>query len=184
MNQQSMEKILRKYFKDVVRLESLIKKENLLRDQIIIMTNELDVLKRLYGYSTSCRWVPLKVHFGNSDLSDKLTQQEDMISRYAMDLTQKHRQLISIQMRIFSIREFVDPLDVYIGRLNEEELQLIEYRYFYRMSNYTIADMLHCSEKRVRRMKEQIIDNIADWVGEKRRKNAASVSNNCVKLVS
>jgi hypothetical protein len=87
-------------------------------------------------------------------------------------------------MRIFAIREFVDPFDVYIGRLSEEELQLIEYKYFYKMSNYVIADMLHCSEKRVRRMKEQIIDNITDWVGKMRRKIAAPEDNNCVKLVS
>ncbi len=56
--------------------------------------------------------------------------------------------------------------ELIINRLTDEEIKLTEGKYLLNLSNYQIADILHCSEKRVRTMQKKIIYKIADWSGK------------------
>jgi len=96
-----------------------------------------------------------------------------LVDKISRDLIKNNRALVSTQMRIYELLEFISPFELVFNRLTDEEKKLIEGKYLLNLSNYQLADILHCSEKRVRTMKKRIILKIADWLGKHDAKELA-----------
>lgn len=167
-----IERMIKKYWKDCDHLERLEARERLLAGRIVQLHNEMEALNELPGVRESYGIIPggIRSH-KDRDLSDLMVIHEADIARCFKDLVFCHKDLNQIRRRLFKLRCFIQPIQVLIDKLTDEEKQLTELRYIYRYSNYQIGYRLNCSEWRVRELKNRIINNFAEWLGKKEPRN-------------
>ncbi|MGD8400671.1 MAG: hypothetical protein PVH64_07030 [Bacillota bacterium] len=155
----------------IQRLESL---EKLLADNILCLENSLNDLKRIPGLTAKYGLVGEAARSGDYDYAILMTEYEDQVDKITRQMIQKYRRLVSIRYRLHNLREQIAPLEAALRRATAEEQLILEQKFFFRNSNYHIADLLHCSEKRVRYIYEKIIYQIADNLGNIRDKKEQS----------
>lgn len=152
-----MGKVLVKYYHKQSRLEQLRGIEVILLGDIREMEETIKCIMDTpkmtakYGYSPG----------GSSDCIDPLASMIEKLesaTRKAQQLLpDKYKRLISIRYRIHEIREWMAPFDIAFNRLTEEEKRILEMKYSWRRSNRSIADMFHCTEKRIRSIHYKVI---------------------------
>lgn len=159
--------LISQYYRNENRLNRLLEMKKVLTNHLLMLDNELVEFKRIPGltakYNLAGRTKNLLTH-DYSDLMEEYENQFNKISRRIFEKSKKH---VSIQHRIYEIRESNAPLKMAIARLSMEEKVLMEQKYGFKISNYQIANQLHCSEKRVRYMQRKIITHIAEWLDKK-----------------
>lgn len=97
-----------------------------------------------------------------------MAEYEKQVDKITELLIRMYKKLISIQQRIWHLEESIVLIEMVLSRLSDEEKMLMEQKYAYKRSNYQTADLLHCSEKRVRNMHRKIIEQIAEWLNKKK----------------
>lgn len=160
------ENLIRLYWRSKERLLRLREKEKILQlsqgelKKNLIRSRAIPIYTRKFGI------VSWEAREGDFDYSSVMVEYEKLVDEISRDLIKNNRALLSTQKRIYDLLEFVSPFELIFNRLTNEEQKLTEGKYLLNLSNYQIADILHCSEKRVRTMKKKIIYKIADWLGK------------------
>jgi hypothetical protein len=162
------ERMISKYLRDLEHLKSLKQRESTLLESITEIKMEMDELKNMIGQRNRCGIVPGAIRStGEPGFAKLMVVHEMNIDRCTVRLVEAHKKLLKIRSRIDIVKGFVLPIKVYIDRLTSEQYRLIELRYIYRLSNYMIANNLHCSEYRVRYMINDIVNLMAEFTGKK-----------------
>lgn len=152
------------YMKDrITRLEAT---EAAILGSLGTLTTELNVVRMVPSCTAKYGVRPPGAPGQNNDLSDLMAEIETQVDKLAAEIAAKMKRLASIRTRLQRAREMVAPIEVVMARLSEDERKVTEYRYVYRWSNYAIGTQLHCSEFRVRYMKDQIVKKAARWLGK------------------
>jgi len=160
------ENLLRLYWRSKERLLRLQVKEKILKSSLENLKKNLVQSKAIPGYARKFGVVSWESRKGDFDYSSVMVEYENLIDEISRDLVKNNRALVKTQTRIHQLLEFLSPFELIINRLTDEEIKLTEGKYLLNLSNYQIADILHCSEKRVRTMQKKIIYKIADWSGK------------------
>jgi hypothetical protein len=146
----------------ILRLETL---EKLLLENTLALENSLNDFKRIPGLTAKYGLVSGQVRMGDYDYSMLMEEYESQVDSIIKQLIQKYRRLVSIQYRLHNLREQIAPIEAAIRRLTDEEQIILEQKYVFRNSNYHIANLLHCSEKRVRYIYDKTIYHVAQNMG-------------------
>jgi hypothetical protein len=155
----------------IQRLESL---EKLLLDNLHCLENSLNDLRRIPGLTAKYGLVGGLARGGDYDYAVLMTEYEDQVDAITRQMIQKYRRLVSIRYRLHNLREQIAPLEAALRRATAEEQLILEQKFVFRNSNYHIADLLHCSEKRVRYIYKKIIYQVADNLGNIRAEQKQS----------
>lgn len=167
------EKLIRLYWRSKERLSRLREKERILQLSRGELKKNLIRTRAIPGYTRKFGIVSWEGRKGDFDYSSVMVEYEKLVDKISRDLIKNNRALVSTQMRIYELLEFISPFELIFNRLTDEEKKLLEGKYLLNLSNYQLADILHCSEKRVRTMKKRIIFKIADWLGKLNTKELA-----------
>lgn len=146
----------------IARLELL---EKLLLENTLTLENSLNDFKRIPGLTAKYGLVSGNVRMGDYDYAILMEEYESQVDSITKKLIQKYRKLVSIRYRLHSLREQIAPIESAIRRLSNEEQIILEQKYVFHNSNYHIATLLHCSEKRIRYIYEKIIIHVAQSMG-------------------
>ncbi|HHV62099.1 MAG TPA: hypothetical protein GXX51_05615 [Firmicutes bacterium] len=168
------ERLIARYWHTKERIERLRAKEETLLAALKRLDLKLQEIKRIPGLTAKYGLVPGHLRSGDSDYADLMEEYERQVDAITKEILEKHKKLASIQHRLHELQEWIAPIEAAMARLTEEERTLTEQRYLYHRSNYQIAAMLYCSEKRVRNMLRRIISRVAEWLGKKRVRNIAA----------
>ena len=160
------ENLLRLYWRSKERLLRLQAKEKILQSNLDEIKKNMIRSRAIPGYARKFGIISWDARKGDFDCSSIMVEYENLIDEISKDLIKNKRALVSIQTRIHELLEFISPFEIVFNRLTDEEKKLTEGKYLLDMSNYQIADILHCSEKRVRTMQKKILYKIADWSGK------------------
>ncbi|NPV52193.1 MAG: sigma-70 family RNA polymerase sigma factor [Firmicutes bacterium] len=165
------ERLIARYWHTKGRIERLRAKEEALLADLKRLDLELQEIRRIPGLTAKYGVVPGHLRSGDSDYSALMEEYEQQVDKIAKKMLEMHRRLASIQHRIHELQEWIAPIEEVMNRLTPEERTLTEQRYVYYRSNYQVADILHCSEWRVRNMRHRIVRRIAEWLGKKSPRN-------------
>jgi hypothetical protein len=146
----------------IKRLEAL---EKLLLENALTLENSLNDFKRIPGLTAKYSLVGGQRRMGDYDYAILMAEYENQLDLITKQIIRKHRRLVSIQHRLHNLREQIAPIEAVVQCLNDEEQIIVEQKFVYRNSNYHIANLLHCSEKRVRYIYEKIIYHLARNMG-------------------
>jgi len=160
------EKLIKLYWRSKERLLRLREKERILELSRDELKKNLMRTKTIPEYSRKFGIVSWEARKGDFDYSSIMVEYENLVDEISRGLIKNNRVLVSTQIRIYELLEFISPFELVFNRLTNEEKKLTEGKYLLNLSNYQIADILHCSEKRVRTMQKRIIYKIADWLGK------------------
>ncbi|EGO63533.1 hypothetical protein [Acetonema longum] len=162
------ERVIRLYFCNKSRLDRLRATEKTLQANLYEIQQTLGSYKRIPGLTAK---YGLCIGGGNMNagLESLMGEYEEQTEQIVKQMGKTSRRLIKIQCRRRELEEWAAPFDASIERLSREEQTLLEQRYTYRRSNYIIAELLHCSEYRVRYMLSGIITEMAGWVRPKQK---------------
>lgn len=160
------ENLLRIYWRSKERLLRLQAKEKVLKASLEKLKKNLIQSKAIPGYARKYGIISWEARKGDFDYSTVMVEYENLIDEISRELVKNHRALVRTQRRIQELLEFISSFELIFNRLTEEEQKLTEGKYLLNLSNYQIADILHCSEKRVRTMQKKILYKIADWSGK------------------
>jgi hypothetical protein len=159
--------LISQYFKNEDRLNRLQEMEKILTNNLRLLDHELAEFKRIPGLTAKYNPAGRAKNLLTYDYSDLMEEYENQFIRIFQQIFEKYKKLVSIQYRVYAIREFNAPLEMAMKRLSAEEKILMEQKYGFKTSNYQIASLLHCSEKRVRYMHRKIIVQIAERLNKK-----------------
>lgn len=160
------ENLIKLYWRSKERLLRLREKEKILQLSMGELKDRLNTSKEIPVYARKFGVISWSARKGDFDYSSVLVEYEKLVDEISKDLIRKNKALVSIQKRIYELLGFLSPLELVFNRLTGEERKLTEEKYLLNLSNYQIADTLHCSEKRVRTMQKKILRKIADWLGK------------------
>jgi hypothetical protein len=146
----------------IKRLEAL---ENMLLEDVNVLENSLHDFKRIPGLTAKYSLVGGQRRMGDYDYADLMEEYESQLDLITKQMIRKHRRLVSIQHRMRNLREEIAPIEAAVHGLASEEQTILEQKFIYRNSNYHIANLLHCSEKRIRYIYEKIIYHLARNMG-------------------
>jgi hypothetical protein len=146
----------------ILRLETL---EKLLLENTLALENSLNDFKRIPGLTAKYGLVSGQMRRGDYDYSILMAEYESQVDSLFKQLIQKYRRLVSIQYRLHNLREQSAPIEAAIRRLSDEEQIILEQKFGFHNSNYHIATLLHCSEKRVRYIYEKTVYQVAQNMG-------------------
>lgn len=146
----------------IKRLEAL---EKLLLENTLTLENSLNDFKRIPGLTAKYSLVGGQRRMGDYDYAALMAEYENQLDLITKQMIRKHRRLVSIQHRLHNLREEIAPIEAAVRCLAEEEQIILEQKFVYRNSNYHIANILHCSEKRVRYIYEKIVYHLARKMG-------------------
>jgi DNA-directed RNA polymerase specialized sigma subunit len=146
----------------IKRLEAL---EKLLLENTHNLENSLNDFKRIPGLTAKYSLVGGQRRIGDYDYAALMAEYENQLDLITKQMIRKHRRLVSIQHRLHNLREEIAPIEAAVRCLAEEEQIILEQKFVYRNSNYHIANLLHCSEKRVRYIYEKTIFHLARKMG-------------------
>lgn len=165
-------RILARYYKSQERMERLRKIESVIREDIRELTETIKTIMNTpkvtgkYGFRV--------FGSGGVDQDPNLTMMarlEEATEKAQEAIPEKYRRLISIQYRIHEIRRQIAPFVAAFGRLTDEERRVLELKYCYRKSNYSISNLLYCSEHKVRCIHGSAIGHLKDWLIRKSSQN-------------
>ncbi|HHV61138.1 MAG TPA: sigma-70 family RNA polymerase sigma factor [Firmicutes bacterium] len=162
------ERMIADYWRAKVRMERLRAKEDALLASIKRLELQLEEVRRIPGLTAKYGLVPRAQRGADRDYSDLMVEYEEQIDKITKILLEKQKQLASIRHRLLELQELIAPMEAIMAKLTSEERLITEQRYIYRRSNYQIAELLHCSEHRLRYMLKRIISRVAEWTGKKR----------------
>ncbi|WP_432408545.1 sigma factor-like helix-turn-helix DNA-binding protein [Wukongibacter sp. M2B1] len=83
------------------------------------------------------------------------------IENLQRELSYTHRKKVKLKIKIRELEEKTSEIDNLLKGMTEQELQIIEMKYNDRFTNVRIAKLTHCSERTVRRKKDEFIEYIA-----------------------
>ena len=165
------ERLIAAYWRTKERIERLRAKEEALLAALKRLDLKLQEIKRIPGLTAKYGLVPGHLRGGDLDYAALMEEYERQVDAITKEMLEKHKRLASIQYRLHKLQEWIAPIEAAMSRLTVEERRLTEQRYVYHRSNYQIADMLHCSEWRVRNMRNRIVRQMAEWLGKKPPRN-------------
>jgi hypothetical protein len=161
------ETLILQYFKNEVRLSRLQEMKKVFLQNLQMLNHEMVQFKRIPGLTAKYSPLGRTQNSLKYDYADLMEEYENQVSTISHLMLERHKKLVSIQHRIYEIKEFNTPLKLAMTRLSLEEKMLMERKYDCKNSNYQIASLLHCSEKRVRYMHRKIVIQIAEYLDKK-----------------
>lgn len=160
------EKMISQYWytkQQIIRLEV---REKVLIKNLAQLYVQLSEFKHIPGLITTYGVLKNSSRRGDYDYATLMEEYEELLNSLTRKIMNKSKKIIHTQYRLHQLKEWLTPIETIISKLTGEERILIEQRYFFKKSNYQIAKMLHCSEKRVRYMQNKTIDDVAVWIGK------------------
>lgn len=158
------EEIISNYWHKTEKLKRLQAREKVFLVSIKIIEIRLKELKRIPGLTTKYGIVKHSQRLKDYNYADLMVEYEQQVDYLTKQLLRKNRELICIQNRIDEILEFTEPIKIIFDRLNHDELTIIIQKFVFKNSNYQIAMLLNCSEKKIRYTYRKIIFQIAEWL--------------------
>ncbi len=156
--------IISSYWIKTERLERLQAREKVFLESIKTLEIRLEDLKRIPGLTAKYGIVKHSKRSGDYSYADLMVEYEQQVDYLTKQMLKKNKELICVQSRIDQILEFTEPIKITIDRLNPDELTIIIQKFVFKKSNYQIAVLLNCSEKKIRYTYRKIILQIAGWL--------------------